>query len=95
MGEVREWLILDPVPPKRRIPPMEWKKGRPTQAGYYLGAWDNGNNRLMTSELWFNPDSGWWSSRGYMSGPMNIGEEIKVVAWMPMPVCEQCPTCGK
>lgn len=68
----------------------EWRTSRPSEHGYYLGAWKRGQLPVWTvSELWFNPDStgtGWWSSRGYIEATRDAdGKTIPVEFWMPMP----------
>jgi hypothetical protein len=67
---------------------MKWQTGKPPDHGYYLGAWRRGS-RWHVSELWYNPDSGWWPTRGYLHGYLSPGsysiKPIPVTAWMPKP----------
>ena len=44
-----------------------WWYGDPPRAGYYLAAWLRGKDGAPTvSELWFNPNTGWFTTRGYI-----------------------------
>jgi hypothetical protein len=66
---------------------IAWRTGKPTDQGYYLGAWQSGRH-WNVSELWYNPGtqgSGWWKSRMYLEQRDYTYTTVDVVAWMPMP----------
>lgn len=67
----------------------QWRTEYPAEAGYYLAAWSE-LGRTYTSELWYNPPTGWWTSRGYLQnydGQRTWPNEpvTGVYAWMDMP----------
>ena len=67
-----------------------WHRGNPPTSGYYLASWKFGNTRIA-SELWYNPETGWWPSRGYLNSyiyPIHNPQPrliTTVYAWMPVP----------
>lgn len=68
-----------------------WSFGNPPGAGYYLASW-RANRTSIVSELWYNPGTGWWSSRGYLniftypnSNPPQSKPVTSVYAWMTLP----------
>ena len=64
-----------------------WHVGEPNKAGYYLAIRVSRSGRKFVSELWYNPYSGWWTTRGYLGDQSRgfIECDRKVIAWMPMP----------
>lgn len=73
-----------------------WKRGNPQDKGYYLAAWKDRTDWVV-SELWYNPESvgtGWWSSRLYLGQEDHRQKSIDVVAWMDMPVFRPDPREG-
>jgi hypothetical protein len=87
-GDHPEW-----VDELRGLLPSAWRASPPAEAGYYLAAWERGHPGAWTvSELWFNPDTGWWSSRGYLRQRDPGHRPLEgVVAWMPVPAYEPPP----
>jgi hypothetical protein len=87
------WILKMPARPFPSHPSSndvtgEWiYRRRPSEPGYYLGAWQIDARRWIVSELWFNPDStgtGWWATRSYLNQERTY-TTIDVRAWMPMP----------
>jgi hypothetical protein len=67
---------------------IKWTRtatSNPPDSGYFLATWKCQRGDKLVSELWYNPTTGWWDSRGYL-GQHRSGEPIvNVVAWAPMP----------
>jgi len=63
-----------------------WRDGEPIVAGYYLATWMR-RGLPTVSELWFNPNTGWFASRGYLNRQAEGMSEVigTVCAWMPLP----------
>ena len=77
---------------------VTWRTGNPPDHGYYLAAWRHTgvtDSRYHVSELWYNPSTGWFSSRGYLGERDDdydfMYKRKEVVAWMPMPRYENKP----
>lgn len=73
------------------MPNDAWITDDPPTHGYYLATWIRAD-KLVVSELWFNPDANfkWWSTRAYLRDRNNqrpVDDAINqgVLAWMPMP----------
>jgi len=63
-----------------------WRYDYCKEAGYYLASWLR-NGVPTVSELWFNPSTGWFAGRGYMSHYREGTSAVirTVYAWMPLP----------
>ncbi len=93
-GTIHLWLA--PVPAYPLYSP--WKTTPPEKHGYYLGAWKPARGtKIIVSELWFNPEGGWFTGRGYMrnrglEGPWRNSYPIEVIAWCEIPKYERKET---